>query len=200
MDHLERQGWRLALLQTLYDRSNADTRQILDGKALAAAAGVPDEQTRPVASYLEEAGLVRCTWAMGGPPDFQITVRGIQEIEDALAAPDQPTRHLPAINIIHATHISGPIQQGGQGNVQRTTLPATDEISAAVRELRQALDSIDDPAAHARAEVHVQLLEAQAHEGALDHGTLKWALDALAQIGYGMAGSAGFQFLQGLLG
>ena len=201
VDHEDRQRWRVAMLDTLYDAVDADPRGIASGPAVAHAAGVPPEQAPKVATYLEDAGLLKGIWSLGSQmPELQITKYGIDQIERARSAPERETDHLAPMNIIinHGT-MTG-VQQGNE-NVQNLTVTGSslEQIKAAVAELREALPRFDSEERHV-AEAQIVTIEAQVESGAPIRPVLQGAIEALKAIGYGAVASGAVEAISRAVG
>ena len=201
VDHEDRQRWRVAMLDRLYDEVDADTRSLASGSQVARAAGVPPDQATKVATYLEEAGLIKGIWSMGGQmPDLQITVYGIDQIEKARSQPTEPTTHLAPVNVLINQGTMTGVQQGGEGNVQHVQAQVNDVagLLGAVQNLREALADFGGDIELATAQIDT--IEAQARSGKPLETVVRAAFEALKQIGYNMVASGAMDEIGQILG
>ncbi len=132
-------------------------------------------------------------------PTYVLTHEGVEEVEAALAAPQQPTRHFPPIviarNYIHVGSMVGSaIQQGSHGSTQLVEQPVD---VAALRELAvdlglalAAAGAVNGEAAGELAALEVQIAAPQPQRAAIREtlGSLRRVVEGA--LGSGLASAA----------
>lgn len=145
----KKQKQRVAFLNKLYEISDGDTDQFINGGELAVQLGYEDgdeDEVRNIANYLAGEHLIKVEHFVGGFPGLvQLTHFGLKEIESALGAPEKATEHFMPINILNIENMVGSnIQQGNIGSEQNVTISneARPQIEAFFQELKQALPAL----------------------------------------------------------
>jgi hypothetical protein len=157
----ERHKLRLEVLSKAYEMSGGDTSQFINAGQLAQALGMLEQATplRAALEYLNAEGLVELQGRRyGGVPGIiKLTHFGLKEMEQSKAAPDQPTEHFPAQNILYVgTMIGSTVQQGIQStqtSTQNVTLTEDGkkqllnfvaEVEAELSNLSLSSDALDE--------------------------------------------------------
>ena len=138
-----RRAWRLTLLHSLYEWSEASPTLVFhDLWSIGEELGIPRDQAWDVAAYLWAEGLAEASDGQGG---IAITHAGIKEVEAALFAPAEPTpRFPPARNVIRIERAENTvIQQGTVSSVQ-----TVERDSAAAAEAAALADAVEQALAH----------------------------------------------------
>jgi hypothetical protein len=130
----ELRAQRFAFLREIYEVASGSTSSNVHQRDIVASLGYDEELADKIGQYLVDEGLLEF-FAFG--PRYVLTHGGVEEVEAALAAPEQPTRHFPPIviaqNYIHVGSMVGSaIQQGSHGSTQIVQQPVD---VAALREL-----------------------------------------------------------------
>lgn len=159
---LERQD-RFRFLHRLWDVSGADEHKQANMFTIGQDLGFDEAKTRRVIQYLRGEGLARNRELGGG---VGISHDGIQEVEEALSQPEQPTHFFPpAVSIISIGMMSNStIQQASPGAVQDVDFEVAEvhEIRAVVQEVKLKLDELELEIDERRqAEAEVATIEAQ---------------------------------------
>lgn len=101
-------------------------------------------------------------------PSLAITKLGIDEVEEAYRQPEQPTQHLPPLNIvynvIHGGVHGSTVQQGTSDLTQTVDQSQTvdwDGLRAVLRDIRASADNLSDIAQRDELIADVAVLEAQ---------------------------------------
>ena len=95
-----RQQQRYAVLKHMYDvavENRNDPTMSLHEDRIAEGLDYPKQDVKSALSYLEGKYLIEIvTVFYGGDKDYKLTHRGIEEIEQSLQKPKEPTEHFPA--------------------------------------------------------------------------------------------------------
>jgi hypothetical protein len=140
---------RFKFLKFVYDDYRglpSSQHQMLPAKDVGPEIGLSAEEALKIADFWKGKGLLN--YATFGPT-VQITPRGIDYVEEALAHPDRPTEFLPPINVMmFAGDVHGAqIQQGVTASSQHMSIGAADrsqllsEIESAKARLRDIAGS-----------------------------------------------------------
>ena len=142
MEISELRAARFTLLKRLYEVSGGSTHTLWPLKDLGAELGFDEKLYSGIGEYLVNEGLM--VYRTFGPR-VSITHAGVREVEEALAHPERPTEHFPAVNIISIGHMIGSaIQQGTVQSNQTVTFSAEDiaQFRAELVRLEEALRSV----------------------------------------------------------
>jgi hypothetical protein len=134
----------------------------------------------------------------------RLTHQGVKEIEAQRSAPDQPTQHLPALNLItiQGDVVNSPLQQGSPGAVQQVDYSidqrqqVLDFVSVAHEHLADLGLSEDDQAA---LQAHLTTAEAQSSSPKPAAGLIRGSLQAVKAVLLGAASSEAQTLLLELL-
>ncbi len=136
----EKQKNRLTMLQKLYELSDGDQHEFVNGGVLAQECGITDEnEFKTGVDYLEGQGLLDVRRVSGGIPAFlRIKHLGIVEMEKAILKPDEPTDHFLPMNVLYINQMVGSsIQQGTTNSVQTTNVKLN---SKSIEELQKFVE------------------------------------------------------------
>lgn len=189
LEHKKRK--RFQLLKALYDATDGGhPMKHAKMNALGAPLGFDAAETEQIALFLEGEGLLKFA-TMG--ENVELTHYGVQEVERALSAPEQPTEYFPpVINIVNVGAMHGSqLVQAGAGSTVAASVGAIDGPSVArlVAELRAAVD----PAQWAEkedaeeAEASLATIEAQARRKSPSREILRESLKTLRSVAEGTA-------------
>ncbi|WP_437713055.1 hypothetical protein WMF45_45270 [Sorangium sp. So ce448] len=142
----QREGWRYAILRTLYEASGGDQHRYFSLVEIGEHVGVPPEERELAWQYLIGEGLIR---SAGMGPDLLvfITHRGRVEIETSMKNPKDSTDHFRASVIQHVTNnFSGPVGavQTGSNNVANVTQNVSTDVQVLLQQLRAHVDGLPD--------------------------------------------------------
>ncbi len=160
---------RWQFLLELYRKNkevHAGHLQSIPADEIGRAIGLTDKrELQHVWQYLKDAGLLKLM-SMG--PSLAITKLGIDEVEEAYRQPEQPTQHLPPLNIvynvIHGGVHGSTVQQGTSDLTQTVDQSQTvdwDGLRAVLRDIRASADNLSDIAQRDELIADVAVLEAQ---------------------------------------
>lgn len=182
----ELQAKRFAYLQRVYDDwqdVGAGSMQKLHATVVQNHLGLGEDEAGRIMEFLKGRGLLDYT-AFG--PLLQITDYGIDYVERALAAPDQPTQYFPAINVLHIEQvIDSQIQQGTTQSQQTGEWkgPSGAELAAIAAEIRSALATARlNDAQRDDADANLETLEVQAKARRPNKTITREALASLQRI------------------
>ncbi len=198
LEHSRRQ--RLIVMQHLRAVRGDDTLNPIGVDDIAAANGLTADDLASAVNYLSSEGLIEHHWGN----QVSLTQAGLVEMEALERKPDQPTPHLPAINITIGDNASGvQISAGSPGSSQHLELSSNDIDIAAqfVHEFQRVLpcfriDETERTAIAARLDAATVLLASPQP----DHTTLRPLLRGLRDVALGVAGNAAFAGLVELAG
>lgn len=162
-DGLERlRALRFRFLETVYDECSGSTMKIIPHADIATRLDLDHEAASVIAEYLSDEGLLE--WQTMG--HFSLTHEGVIEIEDAIANPEAPTEHFPAmINYLRIeSMVDSAVQQGTFGSTQSREVVAVDAVAlrGVLEELRAALAGAQlDTDDQAEAEAEIMAMSAQ---------------------------------------
>jgi hypothetical protein len=88
-------------MNALYEATGGDEHAFPSAYELADSVGIPRADLSALVNYLAGENLLEGHWDFDGPSSVQIRHRGVVEVEEGLARPDQPTEHFAAISSIH---------------------------------------------------------------------------------------------------
>jgi hypothetical protein len=187
----ERQAARLAYMKLAYERSSGSPNALFEYAEIGRELGLSDEATQSVLSYLTEKGLLKLeTYS-----SISITTWGIDEVEELMRNPEQPTDNLPApasINVMIVREMYGSqVQQGSTSSVQQQKSGLGHEEIEALRsvleEYRRAIENPGiDELRRREAEAELQTIEAQLSSPSPKPRILVESLHALRSIAEGM--------------
>lgn len=149
----ERQAKRFLILKTIYDLAGGQMMTPFVVDSIGEQLGLERREAFAEMVFLREKGLIRLRNMYG-----DITRQGIEEVERKLAAPEQPTAHFPAGNLIYVQNMIGSqIQQASHGSSQTQTvtldLGAVRELVDKYADALPDLPLSDDSKAEASAEI-----------------------------------------------
>lgn len=155
--------------------------------------GLNRQETGRIVDYLHDEGLA--DWfAAGGL--IRITHGGVVEVEEAIAEPEQPTRHFPPI-VIAETYIQAQTISNSQFQIrtgdsqQQMGAVSAEELRGLISDLRRLLGELelsDEDAATAVADL--DSAEAQVRSPQPKHGIVKSALESVQRIVESAVGGA----------
>ncbi len=118
----EKKRRRLSFVERLHRQTDGDTMAMVEISEVGAGLGWSEEETRSVARYLCEEGLLKFP-AKGV---VAMTHAGVVEMEAALGNPQAPTVHFPALNVVNVYgNVTGSqIQAGTETSNQHRTVGA----------------------------------------------------------------------------
>ena len=93
----EKRRARAAFMNALYDASDGSPMFYDHWGAIGAKVGLTDKESEDVSAYLVSEGLAE--FATFGT--ISITHLGVKEVETSRLAPDAPTEHFAAFNVIY---------------------------------------------------------------------------------------------------
>ncbi len=153
---------RLTFLDALYELSGADEHKYFSMWEIGEGLEFDRDHTSRIVQYLHGEGLLEHR-AIGGI--IGITHYGIKEVEEAKSAPDQPTYHFPAVNVINVgSMVNSAIQQASPHATQVLQVDdtRTDEILEVVDQVKSALDRLGlRPANRTDLEAEIGTVESQ---------------------------------------
>jgi hypothetical protein len=120
----KKQKLRLLVLHKLYELSESNVHNFVNGGKLFEACGDADEASfKSAVDYLEGEYLVEVKRvAMGLPGLLRIKHAGIVEVESAFSKPDEATSHFMPVNVLYVNQMIGSaIQQGTTSSSQTLT-------------------------------------------------------------------------------
>src|SRR5437879_3192338 len=94
----DKRALRFRLMQAIYELTDGDQSKSVHLSEIAPLLGVSFEVADGIAQYLVEERLLE--WSSFGH-NIEITHAGVNEVEEALEAPNRATVHFPAVNVIH---------------------------------------------------------------------------------------------------
>jgi hypothetical protein len=185
----EKRQNRFQLLKWLYDLAGGNSQKIVSMPEAGVYAGLSNADAAEAMTYLHNEGLAEHK-AFGGR--VVITHRGVKEIEDALATPQQPTTYFPpASNVIHIHSMVGSqIQQRTVGSNQQQTVSMPDAAAtkALMEEFRRALAELPLGANHAaEADAEISTIDAQLRSTKPKPAIIRESLKTLRSLLEGVA-------------
>jgi hypothetical protein len=144
-------------------------------------------------AYLEQDALVKRIGTSAAA--IWLTKKGVDEVEEARLHPNQPTRYLAPINIVHAETFShSAIQQGSPEATQSLTIinqSNLQELETFLDALRKSIDQLGlSIEQQAELEAEIQTLEAQVASPKPKRELIKLGLQSVRQILVGAASGA----------
>ena len=142
MDIEQERKNRFRFLHRLWDVSGGDEHNWHSMWAIGEDLGLDKTATLRILQYLggENLAVMRTLNGMTG-----ITHYGIQEVEQALSRPSQPSHYFPPVNFISIGTMShSTIQQASSGAMQQVQFDdgKIQQLQAVVAEIRQQLDNL----------------------------------------------------------
>lgn len=187
----DRRRRRAAFMRALYELVDASTLASALPSAVAGPAGLTVQEAESVVEYLENDGLIEMQTFDG---DVSITHRGIKEVEQSLARPDESTEHFPPATVYVAGDVYG-LQAGTSRSTQQVEVAvdasALQAIEAFAWALREVLDDLPgDEREAARADLDT--VDAQLRSPRPRRAVLREAVRSLRAVAEGAAGSGAF--------
>ena len=174
----------------MYERTDSDTDSYQDMWEVGAALGFDKKETERITQYLVDEGLLEYP-TMGGT--IAITHFGVIQIEEALAAPEEPTHYFPPINIVNVGTMTGStIQQAGSVRSQSVITSGSElnELKEFVKSLEEILQDLGDEGSETEdLKAQIETLRAQLTAPNPNRSILFHALSSVANIFEGMMGS-----------
>lgn len=188
----ESQRRRLVVMRELRARRGDDTLDPVEVDEIAAAHALTAEDLAAAVRYLVAEGLVEHHYGN----QVSLTHAGVVEMEGLERRPDQPTPHLPAINITIGDNASGvQISAASPGSGQHLEFTSSDIAVSTrfVQEFHRMLpeldvDELEKTAIAARLDAATALLASPRP----DHATLRALLGGLRDVALGVAGNVAF--------
>lgn len=187
----DRRQRRAAFMHALYELVDASTLASALPSEVGRTAGLALEEAESVVEYLENDGLIETRTLAG---DVSITHRGVKEVEQSLARPDEPTEHFPPATVYVAGDVYG-LQAGTSNSTQQVEVvldaDASRAIGAFAQALREVVDELpDDEREAARADLDT--VDAQLRSPRPRRAVLREALRSLRAIAESATGSGAF--------
>jgi len=144
---------RFAFLQAVFEECGGSTSKPVHQQAVAARLGYDKELADNIGEFLVGEHLL--DFHTFGPT-YVLTHEGVQEVEEALAAPERPTEHFPAIVIAKnyiqvGSMVASAIQQGSHDSTQivesQVVVEALRQLAADLRAALTGPDLDEDAAA-----------------------------------------------------
>ncbi len=136
IDVKEKRADRFEFLHKVYELTNGSTQIWYDGKEIGASLGFEYSYSKDIYMYLKSKSLIK---PYGHGLTLFITEYGIDEIEEALEQPNEPTEYFPPINqynINIGNMNGGAIQQGTTNStINITSTTDLNSILSFVKEL-----------------------------------------------------------------
>lgn len=188
----DRRRRRAAFMHALYELVDASTLLSALPSEVAGRAGFAPEEAESVVEYLENDGLIEMQTFDG---DVSITHRGVKEVEQSLARPDEPTEHFPPAATVYITGDVYGLQAGTSQSTQQVEIVleagARGAIAAFAQALREAVEQLpDDERETALADLDT--VNAQLRSPRPRRAVLREALRSLRAVAEGAAGSGAF--------
>jgi len=186
-------------MSTLYERTDGRMLDIVPVPELASQLGWQLSDAEAAVEYLEQECLLSFPVAENA---VSITHLGVVEVEQALAAPNEPTTHFAPLNLVYVQGdvVSSQIQSGGTGNAQRQRGVLVEQerahIDEFLAEFRRSLADEHFPAVERReAEVFVDAIEAQLTLPEPNETVVREGLQTLRSVAENLAASGMFMGL-----
>jgi DNA-binding MarR family transcriptional regulator len=183
---------RLIIMNELRKRGGDDTLNPIRVGDIAEAHSLTEEDLTNAVQYLNAEGLVE------HHPGNQVTLThlGLKEIEALERKPDEPTPHLPAINISIGDHASG-VQISAASPGSRQLLEFTgqerDVAMKFVTEFLRVLPAFEtDETERANLAARLEAANTLLSSPDPDRRALRPLLSGLREVGLGVAGNAAF--------
>lgn len=150
----EKQRIRLTALNKIYEISDGNVDEYINGEDLIKACEISADQLKMAADYLEGEALIEVKRVSGGLPALiRIRHPGVIEVEQAFQKPDQPTTHFPPMNILFVNQMIGSsVQQGTVNSTQNSSIAlsgsAIEALKKFVDDAAQALEVTDKENSH----------------------------------------------------
>jgi hypothetical protein len=188
----ERQASSFTVLKAVYEAANGRPSAQVDVSQAVAPLNMTDQEVAEALEYLIDEGLAEHKYY--NDQRISLTQYGLKQIESALAEPQHPTKHFPAvINITHVqTMIHSQVQQGTDRSSQHQVNMPVDAASliAFVRLVRSRLHELElPPEVTAEVQGDLTTLEAQANSPRPKPAIVRETLKSLRTILEGAAGS-----------
>jgi hypothetical protein len=182
----ERQADRFRFLKRLYEVTNADIFSMGQLDEIGRELGLTSDDALAIAQYFTAKNLIEWRATQGL---LSLTQWGVDEVETALAHPQEPTAYFPpvaSLNIIVAESINNsPVQQGNTNSTQVQSISSQDRdairallesLKVTVAGLQLAQDLRSD------AEAHLATVEAQLRASNPKRSIIRESLSTLADI------------------
>lgn len=188
----DRRRRRAVFMRALYELVDASTLASVLPSEVGRAAGLASEEAESVVEYLENDGLVE-TQTFDG--DLSITHRGVTEVEQSLARPDEPTEHFPPAATVYVAGDAYGFQVGTSHSTQQVELAleadARGAIAAFAQALREAVAELPQETRET-ARADLDTVDAQLRSPRPRRAVLREALRSLRAVAEGAAGSGAF--------
>jgi hypothetical protein len=176
---------RFAFLSAVFDACEGGTTMYVHQREIVEQLGYDEDLAERLCQYLVDEGLL-AYWSFG--PTLVLTHRGVQEVERALADPEESTGRFPAVvmieNYIGSVHDSV-VQQGTWGSTQIVAAPTLD-----VDAIRQLLAELGDalPAIRVEAGSELEALDDELGSAEPRLDVVRESLSSLRRIAEGAVG------------
>jgi len=180
---------RAQFMECLYNTVGGSESGKAKAGEIGASLGWPTSEAEHIADFLEEEGLVYF-WAH----EYLIglTHQGIKEIEQLAAVPEEPTAHLPAVNVTINGHVYGQVGVGESLSQRQTVSVAIEpsDVRNLIEQFRMALTMEPPPDTDlATAEATLTALEAQLDGPDKRENLVRSLLGILRDLAVGMGAS-----------
>lgn len=172
---------RFRYLAHLYQSSAADSSRMFHWREVGAALRMSDDIAAAACSYLRHKKLANGEYMTDG-----ISQAGIDEYEQAITKPDQPTEHFPqqvTINTGHSSNIMMSSPGAHQTVTSQTLGPDMAGVAALIRELGQVMPRLGlDPDMREDVEMLIVDLQAQVEQQNPDRRKVRAALRSVGSL------------------
>lgn len=137
----ELQNHRSQFIKKLYEMAEGNTSRIIHMENVGNELGFDREYSFQIGGYLEGENLLEYVTVGGG---VQLTHYGVQEVEEAIANPNEPTEHFTPFNIINiGTMNNSNIQQGTINSTQIIEQSKIPEIQDILQKIFDSLEQLE---------------------------------------------------------
>jgi len=139
----ELQKHRSQFIKKLYDMVEGDESRIIHMENVGNELGFGRDYSFQIGSYLKGENLLEYVTSGGG---VQLTHKGVQEVEEAIANPNEPTEHFAPFNIINiGTMNNSQIQQGTVNSTQTQIIEQSKipEIQGILQKISDSLEQLE---------------------------------------------------------
>lgn len=139
----ELQKDRSQFIKKLYEMVEGDESRLIHMESVGKKLGFDKDHSFKIGVYLKGEDLIKFVTAGGG---VQLTHDGVEEVEEAIANPNEPTEHFTAFNIINiGTMNNSQIQQGTVNSTQTQIIEQTKilEIQGILQKISNSLEQLE---------------------------------------------------------
>tara|TARA_R110000850_G_scaffold63264_3_gene143134 strand:- start:406 stop:993 length:588 start_codon:yes stop_codon:yes gene_type:complete len=169
-------------LKKLYEESKGSESYILKMWDIGHSLGFDKSSISDIVQYLRGEQLVESRTLGGG---ISITHYGIQEIEESLENPNDPTEHFLPFNIINiGTMNNSSIQQGNVGSTQNNYFPTENlgDLKVLISRIEELTSLIQDKDLLSEIESENNTLKLQVNSPKPKSGIIRESLKSLKNI------------------